>query len=59
LLVNLSGRPLPLALLSQFAPEQLLRNRDGSLENNPEAILLDRIDQVLEDYQMEPSTSQK
>jgi len=59
LLANLSARPLPLALLSQFAPEQLPRIRDGSLANNPEAILLDRIDRVLEDYQMEPSISQK
>ena len=55
LLANLSTRSLPLALLSQFAPEQLVRVRDGSLENNPEAIILDRIDRVLEDYQMEPS----
>jgi D-tagatose-1,6-bisphosphate aldolase subunit GatZ/KbaZ len=59
LLANLSSRPLPLALLSQFSPQQLPRIRDGSLANNPEAILLDRIDRVLEDYQMEPSISQK
>jgi D-tagatose-1,6-bisphosphate aldolase subunit GatZ/KbaZ len=59
LLANLSSRPLPLALLSQFSPQQLPRIRDGSLANNPEAILLDRIDRVLEDYQMEPSINQK
>jgi D-tagatose-1,6-bisphosphate aldolase subunit GatZ/KbaZ len=55
LLANLSTRPLPLALLSQFAPDQLARIRDGSLANNPEAIILDQIERVLEDYQMEPS----
>jgi D-tagatose-1,6-bisphosphate aldolase subunit GatZ/KbaZ len=55
LLANLSSRSLPLALLGQFAPEQLPRIRDGSLANNPGAIVLDRIDRVLEDYQMEPS----
>ena len=59
LLANLSARPLPLALLSQFAPEQLARIREGNLANNPEAILLDRIDRVLEDYRMEPSISLK
>ena len=47
LLANLSARPLPLALLSQFAPEQLPRIRDGKIENNPEAIILDHIDRVL------------
>jgi D-tagatose-1,6-bisphosphate aldolase subunit GatZ/KbaZ len=54
LLANLSSHPLPLALLSQFAPEQLSRIRDGMIENNAEAILLDHIDRVLQDYQMEP-----
>ena len=59
LLANLSTRPLPLALLSQFAPEQLAHIRKGRIKNNPEAIILDRIDRVLEDYQMKPSPSQK
>ena len=52
LLANLSAHPLPLALLSQFAPGQLARIRDGRLANKPEEIILDRIDRVLEDYQM-------
>ncbi len=52
LLANLSAQPLPLTLLSQFAPGQLARIRDGSLENKPEEIILDHIDRVLEDYQM-------
>jgi D-tagatose-1,6-bisphosphate aldolase subunit GatZ/KbaZ len=59
LLTNLSPRPLPMALISQFAPDQLPRIRDGRIENNPEAIILDRIDRVLEDYQMEPSRRRK
>jgi D-tagatose-1,6-bisphosphate aldolase subunit GatZ/KbaZ len=54
MLTNLSCRPLPLALLSQFSPEQLLRIRDGSLENSPEAIILDHIDRVLDDYPTKP-----
>jgi len=58
LLANLSARPLPLALLSQFAPEQLLHIRDGLIANDPEAIILDRIDRVLDVYQIEPSISQ-
>jgi tagatose-1,6-bisphosphate aldolase non-catalytic subunit AgaZ/GatZ len=51
-LANLSAHPLPLALLSQFAPGQLVHIRDGRLANKPEEITLDRIDRVLEDYQM-------
>ncbi len=59
LLTNLSAHPLPLSLLSQFAPELLPRIRDGSLENSPEALLLARIDRVLQDYQIEPFIGQK
>lgn len=50
LLHNLSRGPLPLTLLSQFAPQQLAHIRAGVTENTPEAVILDRIDQVLEDY---------
>jgi D-tagatose-1,6-bisphosphate aldolase subunit GatZ/KbaZ len=59
LLANLSSRPLPLALISQFAPEQLSHIREEKIGNNAEAILVDRIDRVLEDYQMEPFIGQK
>ena len=52
LLANLSAHPLPLALLSQFAPDQVAAIRNGSVGNKPEEIILDRIDRVLEDYQM-------
>jgi D-tagatose-1,6-bisphosphate aldolase subunit GatZ/KbaZ len=50
LLANLSARPLPLALISQFLPDQLPRIREGRLEKAPEALILDRIERVLEDY---------
>jgi D-tagatose-1,6-bisphosphate aldolase subunit GatZ/KbaZ len=50
LLDNLSEGPLPLTLLSQFAPQQYARIRAGAIETTPEAVILDRIDQVLEDY---------
>ena len=55
MLTNLSTQPLPLALLSQFVPEQLPCIRDGSLPNNPEAIIRDRIKRLLGNYQIEPN----
>jgi D-tagatose-1,6-bisphosphate aldolase subunit GatZ/KbaZ len=50
LMRNLGGGPMPLTLLSQHAPGQAERVRDGIVENSPEALILDRIDQVLQDY---------
>jgi D-tagatose-1,6-bisphosphate aldolase subunit GatZ/KbaZ len=50
LLTNLSRGPLPLTLLSQFAPQQYAHVRAGMIENTPQAVILDRIDQVLGDY---------
>ena len=50
LLTNLSRGPLPLTLLSQFAPQQYAHVRAGKIENTPQAVILDRIDQVLGDY---------
>jgi D-tagatose-1,6-bisphosphate aldolase subunit GatZ/KbaZ len=50
LLANLNGRLLPLSLLSQYAPLQYERIRQGELANIPEAIILDRITDVLRDY---------
>lgn len=47
---NLGGGPIPLTLLSQHAPGQAARVREGIVENSPEALILDRIDQVLQDY---------
>jgi D-tagatose-1,6-bisphosphate aldolase subunit GatZ/KbaZ len=50
LLENLSARPIPLTLLSQFLPEQYRRVRDGRLANNPHALMEDKIGEVLADY---------
>jgi D-tagatose-1,6-bisphosphate aldolase subunit GatZ/KbaZ len=50
LIANLSSRPLPAGLISQYSPAQFRRIREGDLENTPKAILLDRIDEVLDDY---------
>ncbi|NUM49074.1 MAG: class II D-tagatose-bisphosphate aldolase, non-catalytic subunit, partial [Anaerolineales bacterium] len=49
LLMNLRG-PLPLALLSQFAPVQGEKVRAGVLQNTPENLILDRVGAVLQDY---------
>jgi len=50
LLANLSRNPLPLTLVSQFAPNQCRRIREGMLENSPPAIVWDAIAEVLDDY---------
>jgi D-tagatose-1,6-bisphosphate aldolase subunit GatZ/KbaZ len=50
LIANLSARPLPEGLVSQYAQVQFKRIREGALENTPKAILLDHIDEVLGDY---------
>jgi D-tagatose-1,6-bisphosphate aldolase subunit GatZ/KbaZ len=50
LIANLSDRPLQAGLVSQYAPAQSRRIREGDLENTPKAILLDHIDEVLGDY---------
>jgi D-tagatose-1,6-bisphosphate aldolase subunit GatZ/KbaZ len=49
---NLSSKPLPLSLISQFAPEQYKRIRRGQLANQPDEIVFDRIMDVLHDYRM-------
>jgi D-tagatose-1,6-bisphosphate aldolase subunit GatZ/KbaZ len=50
LMRNVGATPIPLTLLSQFTPSQFARVGEGALENAPEALILDRIDQVLRDY---------
>ena len=50
LIANLSRRPIPLSLLSQFLPGQCMRIREGVLDNAPQALLTDRIDQILDGY---------
>ena len=41
LLANLSARVIPLTLLSQYLPRQYAAIREGSLTNDPRALLLD------------------
>jgi D-tagatose-1,6-bisphosphate aldolase subunit GatZ/KbaZ len=50
LLHNLSRQPLPLALISQYLPEQYHRIREGRLAPDPRELLLDRIIQTIEYY---------
>jgi D-tagatose-1,6-bisphosphate aldolase subunit GatZ/KbaZ len=50
LLANLGSSPIPLTLLSQFAPVQWRRIRTGQIRNSPPAVILDRIKSVLVDY---------
>jgi tagatose-1,6-bisphosphate aldolase non-catalytic subunit AgaZ/GatZ len=43
-------QPLPLSLLSQYAPGQYERIQGGALANTPGAIVGDKIAAVLNDY---------
>ncbi|NTV35819.1 MAG: class II D-tagatose-bisphosphate aldolase, non-catalytic subunit [Anaerolineaceae bacterium] len=51
LLNNFGNSPLPLTLLSQYLPGQYTHIRNGCLQNNAHDILLDRVMDVLEDYE--------
>jgi D-tagatose-1,6-bisphosphate aldolase subunit GatZ/KbaZ len=50
LVANLRGRCIPLTLLSQYLPTQYAAIREGSLVNDPQALLLDGVAHVLRDY---------
>jgi len=50
LLNNLSGVAIPVSMLSQFMPVQAARVRDGSLENQPKALLMDRVGDCIDVY---------
>jgi D-tagatose-1,6-bisphosphate aldolase subunit GatZ/KbaZ len=50
LLQNLGERALPLGLLSQYLPGQWERIRSGQFANTPEAVILDKVNSVLEEY---------
>jgi len=50
LLKNLRVKPLSLSLVSQFLPVQYAHIRAGKLENDPKAIVGDKISGVLADY---------
>jgi D-tagatose-1,6-bisphosphate aldolase subunit GatZ/KbaZ len=50
LVANLSARRIPMTLLSQYLPAQYAAIRAGSLTNDPRALLLDGVSQVLRHY---------
>ncbi|MEV4539235.1 D-tagatose-bisphosphate aldolase, class II, non-catalytic subunit [Asanoa sp. NPDC049518] len=50
LLANLTGRTIPLPLLSQYLPDQYQRVRAGLLAADPVDLVLDRIRDVLRGY---------
>jgi len=49
-LVSNLDKPVALPLLSQFLPIQYARVRDGTLENNVDDLILDRIGDCIDDY---------
>jgi D-tagatose-1,6-bisphosphate aldolase subunit GatZ/KbaZ len=51
LMNNLSEKPLPLSLLSQFTPRQYEQIRRGEIARTPEGVIFDRIREVLLDYE--------
>lgn len=51
LLRQLTQVQIPLSLLSQFLPGQYQHVREGKIVCTPEALIFDRIAQVLEDYE--------
>lgn len=50
LLHNLEQTTIPLPLLSQYLPIQYNHIREGKIENKPEEILMDHIQEVIRDY---------
>ncbi|EJE8525997.1 TPA: tagatose-bisphosphate aldolase subunit KbaZ [Vibrio parahaemolyticus] len=50
LFTNLSRTGIPLPLLSQYLPEQFQAVRAGLIESEPQALVLDKIQQVLRSY---------
>jgi D-tagatose-1,6-bisphosphate aldolase subunit GatZ/KbaZ len=50
LLINLASKPIPLPLLSQYLPDQFRAVRDGRLQNEPRALIQDKVTAVLDDY---------
>lgn len=52
LLHNLGDNPLPLSLLSQYLPRQYEKIRLGELKNHPRELILAKVMDVLDDYQV-------
>ncbi|HKD48093.1 MAG TPA: class II D-tagatose-bisphosphate aldolase, non-catalytic subunit, partial [Rhizomicrobium sp.] len=50
LVANLSGKPIPGILLSRYMPAQYRHTRDGELKPDPEALIRDKIRDVLRVY---------
>ncbi len=50
LLDNLSDKPIPASLLSQYLPVQYKRIRAGTLKNSPQACIYNKVADVLADY---------
>jgi D-tagatose-1,6-bisphosphate aldolase subunit GatZ/KbaZ len=50
LIENLSGNVIPLCVLSLYLPKQFIRIRSCELRNEPEAIILDKIGDQIDDY---------
>jgi D-tagatose-1,6-bisphosphate aldolase subunit GatZ/KbaZ len=50
LVINLSKERIPQMMLSAYLPAQYKRVRDGVLENSPEALIIDKIRDVLRGY---------
>lgn len=50
LFANLRSEGINLAVLSQFMPEQYTKVREGKLENDPEALVKDRVRHTLAEY---------
>jgi D-tagatose-1,6-bisphosphate aldolase subunit GatZ/KbaZ len=52
LLLNFERKIIPLTLVSQFMPVQSLKIRSGEINNSAEAIIHDKINSVLVDYNL-------
>ena len=50
LINNLREAGIPLSVLSQFMPIQYTRVREGIIENDPEALIRDRIENTIDEY---------
>ncbi|NLY29850.1 MAG: D-tagatose-bisphosphate aldolase, class II, non-catalytic subunit [Firmicutes bacterium] len=51
LMANLSTTPIPITLISQYLPVQYKRIRAGLVKIEPEALVKDKIKEILEDYE--------
>jgi D-tagatose-1,6-bisphosphate aldolase subunit GatZ/KbaZ len=51
LIKNLKSIDIPLTIISQYMPIQFKKIRKGLIEKDPEALIKDRVDNLLDDYQ--------